>query len=35
LILAWNFQAEIVRQMSPFAAAGGRFVIPIPTPRVL
>ncbi len=35
LILAWNFHQEIVRQMQPFADAGGRFVVPIPTPRVL
>ena len=35
LILAWNFQEEIVRQMQPFADAGGRFIVPIPEPRVL
>jgi len=35
LILAWNFQEEIMRQMRPFAAAGGRFVLPIPTPRLV
>jgi len=35
VILAWNFQDEIVRQMQPFADAGGRFVVPIPEPRVL
>lgn len=35
LILAWNFRDEIVRQMEPFAAAGGRFVVPIPEPRIL
>jgi hypothetical protein len=35
LILAWNFQDEIMRQMRPFAAQGGRFVLPIPVPRVV
>ena len=35
VILAWNFEAEIRRQMVPFARAGGTFVIPIPEPRVV
>ncbi len=35
VILAWNFQEEIMRQMQPFAQRGGRFVIPIPHPEVL
>lgn len=35
LILAWNFKDEIMRQLHPFAAAGGRFVIPIPKPEVV
>lgn len=35
VILAWNFREEIVRQMKPFAAAGGRFIVPIPEPEVV
>ena len=35
LILAWNFRDEIMRQMKPFADAGGRFVIPIPEPEIV
>ena len=35
VILAWNFQQEIVRQMAAFARAGGRFIVPIPAPRIL
>jgi len=35
LILAWNFQEEIVRQMEPFARRGGRFIVPVPEPRLI
>jgi SAM-dependent methyltransferase len=35
LILAWNFADEIMRQAKPFADAGGRFIVPVPAPRVV
>ncbi|MCX8102560.1 MAG: class I SAM-dependent methyltransferase [Geminicoccaceae bacterium] len=35
LILPWNIEAEIVAQEAAFRARGGRFVIPVPEPRIL
>ena len=35
LLLAWNLAVEIVRELDAYRAAGGRFVIPVPQPRVL
>jgi len=35
VLLAWNFKDEIMAQMKPFSDAGGRFLVPIPEPRVL
>lgn len=35
LILPWNLADEIVAQQEAYVARGGRFIVPIPKPRVL
>ncbi|MDP1822362.1 MAG: class I SAM-dependent methyltransferase, partial [Archangium sp.] len=34
LVLAWNFVDEIEKQLSAYKQAGGRFVVPVPSPKV-
>jgi SAM-dependent methyltransferase len=35
LMLAWNYSDEIVEQQAEYRRRGGRFIVPVPTPKVL